>query len=194
MKSEMVLLLEQRIIEVKKIWSDPSCFPLKDLSEIAEKFVSTFSTGKKVAFVGNGGSAAESIHLTAEFIGKCVIDHNPLPVLCLNESQSVITAVGNDYDFDQIFARMVKAHLREGDLLVALSTSGKSKNILEALKVAIEMKVSCMLWMGSFETNIPSVTVYKAPSISTPRIQEIHLAWGHVIAEVIERNMNLTSS
>ncbi len=194
MKDEITVSLEQKIFDVKKVWSDPNCFALKDLSVIVEKFVSTISAGKKVAFVGNGGSAAESIHLAAEFTGKCVIEHRPLPVLCLNESQSAITAIANDYGFDQIFARQVKAHLQEGDLLIALSTSGKSKNILEALKVASKMEVSCMLWMGNFDANIPSVSIFKAPSTLTPRIQEIHLAWGHIIAEVIERHIDLVST
>jgi len=182
--------IDKKVAEVKSVWVNSDCFPNENLAKMIAKFFSALSGGNRVAFIGNGGSASEAMHLAAEFTGKCVIDHKPLPVMCLNESQSSITAIGNDYGFDYIFSRQVQAHLRKGDLLIALSTSGRSKNILEALKTAVEMKVDTMLWMGDFEVNLPKVEVYKVPSNSTPRIQEVHLAWGHIIAEVIELNMD----
>lgn len=186
--------IDKKVAEVKSVWVNSDCFPNENLAKIIARFFSALSSGNRVAFIGNGGSASEAMHLAAEFTGKCVIDHKPIPVMCLNESQSSITAIGNDYGFDYIFSRQVQAHLRKGDLLIALSTSGRSKNILEALKTAVEMKVDTMLWMGDFEVDLPKVEVFKVPSNSTPRIQEVHLAWGHIIAEVIELNMDKISS
>jgi D-sedoheptulose 7-phosphate isomerase len=182
--------IDKKVAEVRSVWVDSNCFSNDHIERIVEKFLSTFASGNRIAFIGNGGSASEAIHLAAEFTGKCVIDHKPLPVMCLNESQSSITAIGNDYGFDYIFSRQVQAHLREGDLLIALSTSGRSKNILEALSMAVKMNVEAMLWMGDFEVDLPKVQVYKVPSNSTPRIQEVHLAWGHIIAEVVESNID----
>jgi D-sedoheptulose 7-phosphate isomerase len=185
--------IDKKVAEVKSVCQNLNSFPTKELAGIVEKFFLTFSSGNRIAFIGNGGSAAESIHLAAEFSGKCIVDHKPLPVMSLNESQSSITAIGNDYGFDHIFSRQVQAHLRKGDLLIALSTSGQSKNILEALDMATKMNVEAMLWMGDFEVSIPKVQIFKVPSKSTPRIQEVHLAWGHIIAEIIESNMDKIS-
>ena len=182
--------IDKKVAEVRSVWVNSNCFSNDNIERIVEKFLAIFSSGNRIAFIGNGGSASEAIHLAAEFTGKCVIDHRPLPVMCLNESQSSITAIANDYGFDQIFSRQVEAHLREGDLLIALSTSGRSKNILEALNTAVKMNVEVMLWMGDFEVDLPRVQIFKVPSNSTPRIQEVHLAWGHIIAEVIESNID----
>ena len=182
--------IDKKVAEVRSVWVDSNCFSNDYIETIVKLFLSTFASGNRVAFIGNGGSASEAMHIAAEFTGKCVIDHKPLPVMCLNESQSSITAIGNDYGFDQIFSRQVQAHLRKGDLLIALSTSGRSKNILEALSTAVKLNVEAMLWMGDFEVDLPKVQVFKVPSNSTPRIQEVHLAWGHIIAEVIESNID----
>jgi D-sedoheptulose 7-phosphate isomerase len=190
MRASIKDLIDKKVAEVRSVWVDSNCFSNDNIERIVEKFLSTFASGNRIAFIGNGGSASEAIHLAAEFTGKCVIDHKPLPVMCLNESQSSITAIGNDYGFDYIFSRQVQAHLREGDLLIALSTSGRSKNILEALSMAAKINVEAMLWMGDFEVDLPKVQVFKVPSNSTPRIQEVHLAWGHIIAEVIESNID----
>jgi D-sedoheptulose 7-phosphate isomerase len=190
MRSLIQESIDKKVAEVRAVWVNSDCFINENLERIVEKFFSTLSSGNRVAFIGNGGSASEATHLAAEFTGKCVIDHKPLPVMCLNESQSSITAIGNDYGFDYIFSRQVQAHLRKGDLLIALSTSGRSKNILEALRMAVKMNVETMLWMGDFEVDLPEVEVFKVPSNSTPRIQEVHLAWGHIVAEVLESNID----
>lgn len=182
--------IDKKVADVKSVWAKSDNFPSENLTKIVKKFLLTLSSGNKIAFIGNGGSASEAMHLAAEFTGRCVIDHKPLPVICLNESQGSITAIANDYGFNFVFSRQVEAHLRKGDLLIALSTSGRSENILEALKTAVEMNVEAMLWMGDFVVDLPGVEVYKANSNSTPRIQEIHLAWGHIVAEIIESNID----
>ena len=184
--------IQSRIDEARSLIVNESSLEFQKLERLARQIHYIFETGKKIAFVGNGGSAAEAMHMAAEFTGKCVIEHKPLPALCLNESQSALTAVANDFGVDFMFSRQVQAHLRRGDLLIAMSTSGKSKNILNALHVAKEMGVETILWMGDFDNEIDGVEIWKAPSTSTPRIQEIHLVWGHIVAEAVERLMQST--
>ena len=141
---------KRRVQETRELLNHRDCFPLERITELAINIIQVFNQGGKIAFVGNGGSAAEAMHIAAEFTGKCVIDHRPLPALCLNESQSSLTAIANDYGVDHMFARMVSAHMREGDLLIALSTSGKSKNVINALTEATKLGVESILWMGDF--------------------------------------------
>ena len=156
------------------------------LFALSNQVLQVFANSKKIAFVGNGGSAAEAMHLSAEFTGKCVIDHKPLPAICLNESQSSLTAIANDYGVEHTFSRLVEAYLVEGDLLIALSTSGKSPNILKALALCTERGITPILWTGLNAPEILGVDVWRVPSLSTPRIQEVHLTWGHILAEVVE--------
>jgi D-sedoheptulose 7-phosphate isomerase len=178
--------IQKRIDDARSVLLNNASFDATRIELLAKSIHMTFESGRKIAFVGNGGSAAEAMHLAAEFTGKCVIDHKPLPAICLNESQSALTAIGNDYGIEFMFSRQVKAHLIAGDLLVALSTSGKSKNILNAITSARELGVQSILWMGDFDVEIEGVDVWKVPSTSTPRIQEIHLIWGHLVAEAVE--------
>ena len=162
------------------------------LLTLSNTVVKSLRRGNRIAFVGNGGSAAEAMHLAAEFTSKCVINHVPLNALCLNESQSAITAIGNDFGFDLIFSRLVEAHLTEGDILITLSTSGKSNNILSAIDVAKKLKVETLLWTGNHKVNIEGIDVWNCDLSSTPRIQEIHLIWGHLLAELVEQEFQIT--
>jgi D-sedoheptulose 7-phosphate isomerase len=180
--------VESRVIQLRTLMNNQSTFDIPAISQLAQDITKVFLNGKKIAFVGNGGSAAEAMHLAAEFTGKCVVNHKPLPALCLNESQSSLTAIANDFGNEHVFSRPVNALLNEGDILVGLSTSGKSVNIINALSVAQQRGVRAILWMGNFESPKAIEEIWKVPSISTPRIQEVHLAWGHFLAEVVERN------
>jgi D-sedoheptulose 7-phosphate isomerase len=184
--------VHRRIEAIRLITANPQSLNEKLILGLANQMLKTLLQGNKIAFVGNGGSAAEAMHLAAEFTGKCVIDHRPLAAICLNESQSAITAIANDYGVEHIFSRQVEALLRKDDLLIGLSTSGKSRNIINALEKASDMGVQCNLWMGDFEfsTN-KKISVWNVPSKSTPRIQEIHLMWGHILAELVEEMVNV---
>jgi D-sedoheptulose 7-phosphate isomerase len=181
--------IQNRIDEARSLFSHENSLHSTKLLGLVRQINTVFESGNKIAFVGNGGSAAEAMHLAAEFTGKCVIEHKPLPALCLNESQSALTAIANDYGAEFMFSRQVEAHLREGDLLIALSTSGKSKNVLNAVHAAKAIGVHTYLWMGDFEMELIGVDIWKVPSKSTPRIQEIHLAWGHILAEALEASL-----
>ena len=178
--------MQKRIEDVRSVFFNETSLDAIRIEHLARVIHETFKSGHKIAFIGNGGSAAEAMHLAAEFTGKCVIDHMPLPALCLNESPSALTAIANDYGVESMFSRQVQAHLLASDLLIALSTSGKSKNILNALKSAKEIGVHTILWMGNFDIDLDGVDIWKVPSTSTPRIQEMHLVWGHIIAEAVE--------
>ncbi len=164
-------------------------FPVEKMERFILKLEETFESGGKVAFLGNGGSAAEAMHLAAEFTGKCVVDHKPFPAICLNESQSSITAVANDFGFEYVFSRMVQALLNPNDLLIALSTSGKSMNVIKAIESANQIGANCYLWTGENVPDVGQAEIWNVPSKETPRIQEVHLMWGHMIAEIFEERL-----
>jgi D-sedoheptulose 7-phosphate isomerase len=186
----MQTLIKERIEEIQKVIMTTNCFPVAQLENFVAELIETISKGKKIAFVGNGGSAAEALHIAAEFTGKCVYEHKPIAALCLNESISAITAIGNDFGFSEIFSRQVEALMNPGDTLVALSTSGRSQNILQALEVAKTKGINAYLWTGANEISLPGVQTWNVQSDSTPRVQEIHLMWGHIIAEAFEIELN----
>ncbi|KRE41623.1 D-sedoheptulose-7-phosphate isomerase [Knoellia sp. Soil729] len=143
--------------------------------------------GHQLLILGNGGSAAMASHVAAEFAGKCVLDREPLPAISLAESSTVITAVGNDFGFDQVFVRGVRAHGRRGDVLLAMSTSGSSPNVLAALEAARARHITTILLTGESGTDAHLADhVLRAPSSYTPRIQEIHLMWSHSWCEAVD--------
>jgi len=186
----MQTLIEARIEEIQNVLKAPNSFPVTQLENFVSELIETISKGKKIAFIGNGGSAAEALHIAAEFTGKCVYEHKPVAALFLNESVSAITAIGHDFGFNEIFSRQVDALMMSGDMLVALSTSGRSPNILRALEVAKTKGINAYLWTGINEIFLPGVQTWSVPSNSTPRVQEVHLMWGHIIAEVFEIELN----
>lgn len=183
-------LLESKLNEARDLWASEYLIPRDLISTSIKRILEAFDKGNRIAFAGNGGSAADSMHIAAEFTGRCVIDHEPLPVMCLNESQSALTAISNDYGFERVFSRLIKAHLREGDILFLLSTSGKSKNISIAIEEAMRCNIEVILWAGENAPEFDNVEVWRVKSSSTPRIQEVHLFWGHLLAELVEENIS----
>lgn len=188
-KSVSLELLESHIEQVRASFvSSINELNRTEFAAMVESVSAAIKSGNTIAFAGNGGSAAEAMHIAAEFTGKCVRPHDPWPVLCLNESQSALTAIGNDFGFDQVFARMIIAHLKEGDILFLLSTSGTSHNILKAIDTASKLKIQTYLWTGQKcpLENDSLLRIMKASTTQTPRVQEIHLIWGHLLAELVE--------
>jgi D-sedoheptulose 7-phosphate isomerase len=143
--------------------------------------------GSKVIFVGNGGSAAEASHLAAELVGRCIHDRQPLPALALNDA-TTITAVGNDYGFDAVFARGVRALGAPGDVLVAMSTSGGSTNVIEAMSAARDRGMTTIAMTGQLGRQFAEMADHGlvAPSEYTARTQEVHLLWGHSWCEAVD--------
>ncbi len=146
------------------------------------------ASGHTLLVAGNGGSAAMASHIAAEFLGKCVHDRAPLPALNLAESLSSVTAIGNDYGFAQIFTRGVAAHGRPGDVLLALSTSGSSENVVAALDLARERDLRTILLTGvrGERRRGRADHVLVVPSDETPRVQEVHLMWAHAWCEAVD--------
>ncbi len=147
--------------------------------------------GNKLLFVGNGGSAADAQHLAAELVVRFKLDRPGLPALALTVDSSVLTAIGNDYGFDQLFSRQVQALGRSGDVLIALTTSGNSSNILAAVPVAEAMGIEVVGMTGANGGMLAKITerCLKVPSDDTPRIQEAHTLLGHMLCDILEQNI-----
>ena len=163
-------------------------------NQLLESCKNSILSKGKIVFLGNGGSAAEANHLAAEFIGKCSKDSAPMAALSLSESSVILSALGNDYGFRNIFSRQVQALVAESDVVIGMSTSGTSQNIVDALIEAKKKGACTSLWTSNkltqdslLRTSVDHILI--APTISTPRAQELHLLWGHTIAEIIEREI-----
>ena len=161
---------------------------LKQVEESVDVIVNAFKNGNKVLFCGNGGSAADAQHLAAEFSGRFYIDRDALPAEALHCNTSYITAVGNDYSYDVIYSRMIKGIGNKGDVLVGLSTSGNSKNIIKAFEVAKEKGMITIGFTGETGGAMKPLSdhLLNVPSKDTPRIQESHILLGHIICQLVE--------
>ena len=161
---------------------------LDAIERMARLVSATVAGGRTVFFCGNGGSAAEAQHLAAELVGRFVRDRGALPAVALSADGSVITAVGNDYGFERVFARQIEALGRRGDLLVAMTTSGRSPNILEAVRAARArgLAVIGMTGEGGAALARRCDAALVVPSRETARIQEVHLLVGHILCERAE--------
>lgn len=161
---------------------------LKRLEEIADVLARALRSGRKILLCGNGGSAADSQHIAAEFIGRFKRERRSLPALALTTDTSVLTAVGNDYAYEQIFSRQVEGLGEKGDVLIALSTSGNSKNVLEAVKAAKVKGLTTVGFTGAKGGTLKEVAdhCFQAQSSETPHIQEVHITALHALSDVVE--------
>ncbi|MBR5019913.1 MAG: D-sedoheptulose 7-phosphate isomerase [Bacteroidales bacterium] len=159
------------------------------ISRAVDLIVSCFRNGGRVYFCGNGGSAADAQHLAAEFSGRFYFDRPVLPADALHCNTSYLTAVANDYGYDKVFARLISGLGREGDILVGLSTSGNSENILRAFEVCREKGVHTIAMTGASGGKMKELAdlLINVPSTDTPRIQEAHITVGHIICELVEQ-------
>jgi D-sedoheptulose 7-phosphate isomerase len=151
--------------------------------------VDAFRAGNKLLVMGNGGSAADAQHFAAEIVGRFKLERRALPALALTTDSSILTAVGNDYGFEQIFSRQVEAHASAGDVVIGISTSGNSPNIQLALQVAAQMGCRTVALLGKDGGSIKGVAELPliVPSDDTPRIQEGHIAIIHIVCDLLER-------
>jgi D-sedoheptulose 7-phosphate isomerase len=153
--------------------------------------ITDYRSGHTTVFCGNGGSAAEAQHLAAELSGKFKIDRKPIPAEACHVNPSFVTAISNDYDFTRVYARYIEGFCKKGDLLVGMSTSGTSKNIIEAFIKANEMGLITVALTGSGGGVLAGLASHciRVPSADVPRIQEVHLMLGHLICEQVEREL-----
>lgn len=158
---------------------------------IADRIARSFRNGGKLLIAGNGGSAADAQHIAGEFLSRLNFDRNPLPAIALTTDTSVLTAIGNDYGFDRAFERQVRGLGRSGDVFVAISTSGRSPNVLAALKAAREIGVATVGFTGNGVREVAQhcELCLAAPSSETPLIQQIHIVAAHAICGLVEREL-----
>jgi D-sedoheptulose 7-phosphate isomerase len=184
---ESAILHIQSSIEVKSKILNNQEFQ-KILSDVCIICCKTYQRGGKVILAGNGGSAADAQHIAAEFVSRFKFDRPALSAISLSTDTSILTAIGNDYGFENIFARQLQAHGNKGDVFIAISTSGTSKNILESLKVCKELNIISIALTGSGGGILEELADFSlcVPSQSTALIQESHIMLGHIICEAVE--------
>lgn len=177
------ILVKQHLLADEKI--------INTVDNCVAVIVNAFKNGNKVLFCGNGGSAADAQHLAAEFSGRFYIDRDALPAEALHCNTSYLTAVGNDYSFDLIYARLIKGLGQKGDVLIGLSTSGNSANIVNAFEIAKEKEMITIGFTGLTGGLLKEISnhLLNVPSTDTPRIQESHILLGHIICELVEENL-----
>lgn len=163
------------------------------LESIAEQICKSLCNGGKLMVCGNGGSAADSQHLVAEFIGKFTIDRKPLAAHALTTDSSILTCIGNDYSFDAVFSRQVQALGKKDDCLLGISTSGNSLNVIKAIQSANEMGISTIGLLGSGGGKLASICdiALVVPNSETARIQEAHLLIEHMLCGAVEQQLSL---
>jgi len=164
---------------------------LDDFERWVESCEQALRAGNKLLFIGNGGSAADAQHLAAELVVRFKLTRRGLPALALTVDSSALTAIGNDFGFDQLFSRQVEALGAEGDVLIALTTSGNSENVLRAVPVAQAMGIQVVAMTGASGGKIATIAdvCLRMPSDDTPRIQEAHTLLGHMLCDLLEQRM-----
>jgi D-sedoheptulose 7-phosphate isomerase len=163
---------------------------LQTVADLTERIIDCYHQGGKLLFCGNGGSAADAQHLAAEFSGKLYKDRDPLNAEALHVNTSYLTAVANDYSFDEVYSRLVQAKGKSGDILFAISTSGESKNIIRAAQKAKELGLIVVAMTGQHggQLKIYADVWINVPAADTQRIQEAHILIGHIICQLVEEN------
>ena len=164
---------------------------LQTIQQVADTMIAALRNGNRILWCGNGGSAADAQHLAAELSGRFYYDRPPLNSEALHCNTSYLTAVANDYGYELIYSRMIDGACRAGDVLVGISTSGNSKNILNAFRKAKELGVITVAMTGKTGGEMRQVADYllNVPSMDTPRIQESHIMLGHIVCEIVEARM-----
>ncbi len=161
---------------------------LETIIDAAKAIAATFNEGNKLILFGNGGSSTDASHIAAEFVNRFKRERPGLPAIALNTDMAVITSIANDYDYSEVFSRQLKALATEGDIIIAISTSGNSGNVLKAIETARRKKLKTIVFTGSKGEKIASKASYAfvVPSDNTPRIQETHITLGHVLCLMVE--------
>lgn len=189
-RGALIISSIQDSIKVKQTLLTDSLL-LGQIADVVQEFVSALSSGHKLLLFGNGGSAADSQHIAAEFVGRFQLERTPLPALALTVNTSALTGIGNDYDYVNVFSRQVEALGQAGDVAVGITTSGKSPNVIKGLAAAKAKGLVTVGMTGKFGDMLKDVSKYClcVPSDQTPRIQECHILIGHIVSQLTEQEM-----
>lgn len=187
--TDITQLIQSSIDTKKKLLENKEI--LETISKVAEVTANALQQGNKALFCGNGGSAADAQHIAAELSGRFYTDRDPLYAEALHVNTSFLTAVANDYSYDVVYSRMLKGCGRKGDILFAISTSGNSKNIINAVEEAKKQNMITVGMTGESGGKMREMCDYmlRVPSNDTPRIQESHILMGHIICQLIEEQL-----
>ena len=185
MKDNILKAFEESIHVKEKFIEEKN---IAKILEVCKAIANAFNDGKKLILFGNGGSSTDASHIAAEFVNRFKRERPGLPAIALNTDMAVITSIANDYDFSEIFAKQLKALADDGDIVLAISTSGNSPNIMKAMEVARKRKLTTIAFTGLKGEKFASKATFAfvVPSDNTPRIQETHITIGHVICQIVE--------
>jgi D-sedoheptulose 7-phosphate isomerase len=188
-KKRVSNLIEASIATKQSLLKDVELISL--VAKVSEVMVGALKEGHKVLLFGNGGSAADSQHIAAELVGRFAFDRPPLPALALSVNTSCVTAIGNDYGYDQVFSRQLEALAHAGDVAIGITTSGNSPNVIRAIETAKKMGLHTVGLTGSKGGKLRDAAdmCICVPSNETPRIQECHILVGHIISELVEQEI-----
>ncbi len=177
------IALKQKVLKDETLW--------ENLNKVIEEIIKAIKNGNKVLIMGNGGSAADAQHFAGEFINRFLLEREPLPAIALSTDTSVLTCIGNDYSFDLIFEKQVKALAKKGDILIGITTSGNSENIIKAFEAGRNIGTVNIGLLGKDGGKAKNFVDYPiiVKSDSTPRIQEVHITLIHIICEIVEKEV-----
>lgn len=189
MKEKIQEIIKNSISVKELILADESF--LQEIEQISNVIIDCYKNGGKVLLCGNGGSAADAQHIAAEFSGRFYFDRNPLFAEALHVNTSYLTAVANDYGYNEVYSRLIKAMGNKNDILIGLSTSGNSKNIVKAFEKANKIGMKTIAFTGKDGGELKNKCDYlvNVPSKDTPRIQESHIMIGHIICQLVEEKI-----
>ncbi|MCE5193843.1 MAG: D-sedoheptulose 7-phosphate isomerase [Nitrospiraceae bacterium] len=184
MKEKILKIFEESISVKEKFIKEN----LETVIEVSKAIADAFNDGKKVILFGNGGSASDASHIAAEFVNRFKKERPSLPAIALNTDMAVITSIANDYDYSEIFSKQLKSLGDEGDIVIAISTSGGSPNVLKAMDAAKKKKMKTIALTGTKGEKFASKATYAfiVPSDNTPRVQETHITLGHALCQMVE--------
>lgn len=187
MEEKIRSLLKESISVKEKTLKEQS----KTIAKIAKRIIQCYRQGKKVIFFGNGGSAADAQHLATELVSRFQKERKSLPAIALTTDTSALTAIGNDYGFEKVFSRQVEAMVEKGDVVVGISTSGNSLNVIEGIKEAKKRGAYTIGFLGATGGKLRSIVDLPLciPSLNTARIQEAHITVGHIICQIVEEEL-----
>ena len=182
---EKIINVFKESIAVKEKFLDEN---IETIVEVSVLLADTFSKGNKLLLFGNGGSASDASHIAAEFVNRFKMERPAFPAIALNTDTAVLTSIANDYDYNNIFERQLKALAQTGDAVIAISTSGNSPNVIKAVKAAKTKKLDTIAFTGAKGDKLAALTdyVFAVPSDNTPRVQETHITLGHVLCQMVE--------